>query len=182
MVKTWSRTLDDLPRDGRAHDRRPRRPQARAGVRLRVDGRPQARRVRADPHLPRPLRRGRRALAMAARPRPDAPTVAREGALRARVARARRASSPTRSAASPSSEAHDAAALLAARRRRATSRKLLDSAAANAENNHDLDRRRHADRRRSRVDEGPTMQALARPRPRPRDADRQAHAATSTSP
>ena len=32
-----------LPGDGRAHDRRPRRPQARAGLRLRVDGRAQAR-------------------------------------------------------------------------------------------------------------------------------------------
>ena len=41
--------LDGLPGDGRAHDRRPRRPQARARVRLRVDGRPQARRVRARP-------------------------------------------------------------------------------------------------------------------------------------
>ena len=48
--------LDDLPGDGRPHDRRPRRPQARAGLHLRVDGRPQARRVRADPHLPLPLR------------------------------------------------------------------------------------------------------------------------------
>src|SRR5687768_3473329 len=45
--------LDDLPRDGRPHDRRPRRAQARARVRRRGDGRPQARRVRADAHLPR---------------------------------------------------------------------------------------------------------------------------------
>ena len=48
--------LDDLPRDGRPHDRRARRAQARARVRQRVDGRPQARRVRADAHLPRPRR------------------------------------------------------------------------------------------------------------------------------
>src|SRR3954447_17007364 len=48
--------LDDLPRDGRAHHRRPRRPQARAGVRLRGDGRAQARRVRPDAHLPWPRR------------------------------------------------------------------------------------------------------------------------------
>src|SRR6185312_14620356 len=44
--------LDDLPRDGRPHDRRPRRQKTRAGLHLRVDGRAQARRVRADPHLP----------------------------------------------------------------------------------------------------------------------------------
>ena len=44
--------LDDHPRDAGAHDRRPRRAQARPGVRHRDDGRPQARRVRADPHLP----------------------------------------------------------------------------------------------------------------------------------
>src|SRR4051812_43460159 len=46
--------VDDLPRDGRAHDRRPRRPQARARVRLGGDGRPQAGRVRAHAHVPRP--------------------------------------------------------------------------------------------------------------------------------
>ena len=56
MVKTWSRDVDDLPRDGRSHHRRPRRAQARARVRVRGDGRPQARRVRADAHLPRPRR------------------------------------------------------------------------------------------------------------------------------
>src|SRR4029077_4336976 len=49
--------LDDLPRDGRPHDRRPRRPQARARVRLRADGRAQARRIRPDADVPRP--RGR---------------------------------------------------------------------------------------------------------------------------
>src|SRR3954451_17572134 len=49
--------LDDLPRDGRPHDRRPRRPQARAGLHFRADGRAQARRVRADADLPRSRRR-----------------------------------------------------------------------------------------------------------------------------
>src|SRR6476620_7291810 len=48
--------FDDLPRDGGPHDRRSRRAQARARVRERVDGWSQARRVRADPHLSRPLR------------------------------------------------------------------------------------------------------------------------------
>src|SRR5215213_5377192 len=62
--RLWSETnaedlvanLDDLPGDGRPHDCRPRRPQARAGLHLGVDGRAQARRVRSDPDLPRPLR------------------------------------------------------------------------------------------------------------------------------
>src|SRR3954453_1828267 len=45
--------IDDLPGDGRPHDRRPRRAQARARVRRRGDGRPQAGRVRADAHLSR---------------------------------------------------------------------------------------------------------------------------------
>ena len=56
IVRTWSRSLDDLPGDGRAHDRDPRRPQARARVHLREHGRPQARRVRAHPHLSGPRR------------------------------------------------------------------------------------------------------------------------------
>ena len=43
--------VDDLPGDGRSHDRGARRQEARAGVRQRVDGRAQARRVRADAHL-----------------------------------------------------------------------------------------------------------------------------------
>src|SRR5207244_13726 len=49
--------LHRLPRHGRTHDRRARRPQARPRLHLRTDGRPQARRVRADENLPRPLRR-----------------------------------------------------------------------------------------------------------------------------
>ena len=49
--------LDDLPGDGRPHDRRPRRPEAHPRVRDRADGRPQAGRVRADAALPRPFRR-----------------------------------------------------------------------------------------------------------------------------
>ena len=40
--------------DGRPHDGRARRPQARARLRDRVDGRPQARGVRAHPHVPLP--------------------------------------------------------------------------------------------------------------------------------
>ena len=53
--------FDDHPRHGRPHDRRPRRPQARAGLRDRVDGRPQARRVRArrGPSATTPAKNGR---------------------------------------------------------------------------------------------------------------------------
>ena len=58
VIKTWSRRSMIIPAMLGPHDRRARRPQARPGVRHRVDGRPQARRVRADPHLPRP-RQGR---------------------------------------------------------------------------------------------------------------------------
>ena len=52
--------------------------------------------------------------------------------------------------------------------------RLLDSAAANAEANHELvaDDLRIADDQRRR---GPDAEALARPRPRPRDPDPQAH-------
>ena len=49
--------LDDHPRDGRPDVRRAQRPQVRPGVRHREHGRPQARRVRADAHVPRPLGR-----------------------------------------------------------------------------------------------------------------------------
>src|SRR5512145_420673 len=48
--------VHDLPRDGRPHDRGARRAQARPGVRDRVDGRPQARRVRPHAGIPRPRR------------------------------------------------------------------------------------------------------------------------------
>ena len=51
-------SLHDRAGHDRPHDRGARRPQARPGVRDRLDGRPQARRVRADPHLPR-ARQGR---------------------------------------------------------------------------------------------------------------------------
>ena len=58
VIKTWSRRSMIVPVDDRSHDRRPRRSQARAGVHHRRDGRAQARRVRAHPHLPR-SRQGR---------------------------------------------------------------------------------------------------------------------------
>ena len=49
--------LDDHARHGRHHVRRAQRPEVHPGVRHRERGRPQARRVLADAHVPRPLRR-----------------------------------------------------------------------------------------------------------------------------
>ena len=87
--------------------------------------------------------------------------------------RARRAWSPTRSAACRCDEART---LLAFSTRGAARdiAQLIDSAAANAEANHELvaDDLRIADDPRRR---GPDAEALARPRPRPRDPDRQAN-------
>src|SRR5205823_4560217 len=54
--------FDDLPRDGRPHGRRPRRPQARPRLHQRVDGRPQARRVRPHARLSRSRRLGQGAM------------------------------------------------------------------------------------------------------------------------
>ena len=59
MIKTWSRASTVFPEMVGPHDRGPRRSQARPRVRQRGHGRPQARRVRSDPHVPRP--RGRSA-------------------------------------------------------------------------------------------------------------------------
>ena len=50
-IETGRVGIEDLPRHGRPHDRGARRPQARAGVRDRGDGRPQAGRVRPDADL-----------------------------------------------------------------------------------------------------------------------------------
>ena len=43
VIKTWSRRSTIIPDMVGSHDRRARRPQARPGLRDRVDGRPQAR-------------------------------------------------------------------------------------------------------------------------------------------
>src|ERR671936_1228412 len=50
--------VDHRPRHDRPHDRRARRPQTRPCVRLRGDGRAQARRVRPHTHVPHALPRG----------------------------------------------------------------------------------------------------------------------------
>ena len=71
VIKTWSRRSTIIPEMRRADVRGAQRPQVRPGVRHREHGRPQARRVRADPHVPRPLRRaqGGRPAAASAAPR-----------------------------------------------------------------------------------------------------------------
>ena len=57
VVKTWSRRSTITPGHGRPHVRGAQRPQVHPGVRHREHGRSQARRVLADAHVPRPLRR-----------------------------------------------------------------------------------------------------------------------------
>ena len=52
VIKTWSRRSMIVPAMLGSHDRRARRSQAHPGVRDRDHGRPQARRIRAHPHLP----------------------------------------------------------------------------------------------------------------------------------
>ena len=52
--------LHDHPRDGRSHDRRSRWAQARSRLHQRIDGGPQARRVRPDADLSWPRRRAGR--------------------------------------------------------------------------------------------------------------------------
>ncbi len=61
VIKTWSRRSTVIPEMvGHTH-RGAQRQQVHPGVRQREHGRPQARRVRDDPHLPRPQRQeGRR--------------------------------------------------------------------------------------------------------------------------
>ena len=60
VIKTWSRRSTITPRRHRADLRRAQRSQVRPRVRHREHGRSQARRVRADPYLPRSLGRQRR--------------------------------------------------------------------------------------------------------------------------
>src|SRR3954449_9673789 len=70
--------VDDLPRDGRPHDRRPRRAQARPRVRLRGHGRAQARRVRPHAHVSRACRHGEAPMSETPRDRETDPTEVEE--------------------------------------------------------------------------------------------------------
>ena len=122
----------DLPRDGRAHGRRPRRPQARARLHQREHGGPQARRVRSDPALPRScgeVREGEPAALMEviahSRFIRRGPRKARLVADMVRGMRVEEALSALQFA--PQHAAHDVA-------------KTIRSAAANAEHNFELSR------------------------------------------
>ena len=132
--------LDDLPGDGRAHDRRPRRPQARARVRDRADGRAQARRVRADADLPRPRGRPADAGEEAADGRTTDDDTQRVRAqakwVRTSARKARLVLDHIRGRSVP-----EARTILAFTQRAAATdiEKVLRSAVANAEANHGLD-------------------------------------------
>src|SRR5262249_53670077 len=127
--------VDDLPRDGRPHHRRARRAQARARVRERVDGRPQARRVRPDAHLPR-ARRHREEAMSAEENTPQRPVVtARAKYVRTSARKARLVCDHIRG-----KSVTEARAILAYTPRAVAEdwQKLLESAVANAEHNHEL--------------------------------------------
>ena len=176
VIKTWSRRSMIIPdmlghtiavHDGRKH------------VPVFVtecDGRPQARRVRADPHLPRP-RQGRpqgRAAAERgtehranqrsdARRRQQGDSARRQGAsaryVRVTPMKARRVVDLIRGL--PAAEAQ-AVLQFAPQAASEPVGKVLDSAIANAENNHDLDPTTLVVSE-AYVDEGPTLKRF-RPR------------------
>src|SRR5262249_41684761 len=150
--------LDGHARHGRSHDRGARRPQARARLHQRGDGRSQARRVRADAHLPVPRGSGEVGPAMSA-----TGTTARLRYLR---------TSPTK--VRPVLRLIQGQDIASARNTLALCEravgvevgKLLDSAVANAENNDSIP----ADElfvRLAFADEGPTAKRW-RPRARGR--------------
>src|SRR5207237_9016020 len=142
--------------------------QARAGLHLRADGRPQARRVRAHPHVPRP--RGRRegpgeAEVVAAVGTPKQEVRAEAKWVRISPRKARVVAQHVRGRSVP-----EARTVLAFTQRAAASEieKVLRSAVANAEANHNL-RGDDLDVLACTVDEGPKQQRW-RPRPRGRVA------------
>ena len=164
--------LHDHPRHGRPHHRRARRPQARARVHHRVDGRSQARRVRARParSATTPARRrtheGSALMAFGTktneRPRHAGRRSAtcRVSAYKARevldlIRGLRRATTPT-----------SVLRVHRARRRRRSSARCSTSAVANAEHN-DADRPDELYVSACFADEGPTLKRL-RPRARGR--------------
>src|SRR4249919_341785 len=131
--------VDDLPRDGRAHDRGPRRPQARPRVRDRADGRAQARGVRPDAHLQGPRRRPRDAgeKALMATLQDDRMRVRAQAKwVRTSARKARLVLDHIRGRSVP-----EARTILAFTQRAAATdiEKVLRSAVANAEANHGLD-------------------------------------------
>src|SRR5205807_2662800 len=164
--------VDDLPGDGRAHDRGARRPQARARVHLRADGRPQAGRVRPDPDVPRPRGRppgtGEETVVMATVETESYPEVRAQAKwVRSSARKARLVADMIRGRSVPE------ARTILAFSDRAVAReieKVLNSAVANAETNPTL--RWHGDDlyvSAAFVDEGPTIKRW-RPRARGRVA------------
>src|SRR5918995_1536219 len=129
-----------LPRHGRAHDRGPRRAQARPRVRQRADGRAQARRVRSHPDVPRargrPAGEGPEGAVVGATETQE--QVVRAGAKGVRLSarKARVVLEHIRGRSVP-----EARTILAFTQRAAATDidKVLRSAVANAEANHGLD-------------------------------------------
>ena len=154
------------PRDRRAHVHGPRRPHARAGGRLRRDGRAQAGRVRAHSHLPRSRATGGKGEAQGAVAERATPCARRRAA--STRSRARRGSSPISSAGAacwrratmlgsrPRRRAgHREGAALGRRERRVAPRPSLE--------------RRHARRCGGLCRRRPDAEALQAARARPRD-------------
>ena len=172
VIKTWSRRSTITP-DMVGHTHRgPRRAQARARLRHRGDGRPQARRVRADPHVPVPRRPGAVGEALIV---PDTDTRRPRRALRylrTSPHKVRQVLGLIRGPGRRRRARH--APVLRARPCRSDVGKLLDSAVANAEHNDNIPEDElfvsRGVRRR-----GPDAQALAAPCPRPGHAHPQAH-------
>ena len=168
MIRTWSRTSTVVPRHGRAHDRGPRRAQARAGVHLGADGRAQARRVRADASLPRPRRRpedaGEEALMAAVESARTVQATAKFVRISPRKARLVDGQHPR---AQRARGAHHPRVHRARGGRRDREGAALGRRERRVEPGPALERRRP--RRRGRLRRRrPDAQALARPRPRPR--------------
>ena len=164
--------LDDPAAVRRPDLRRLQRPEVHPGARHREHGRPQVRRVLADPHLHRPLGRQEGeggscdeqansipAARRTTRPRPCCAPCA--------SARASSTSWPPRSAARRPASAVNELDLLARSASRRTCKKALKSAIANAENNHHLDVDRLIVAEAS-VGKGLVMKRFHDPRPRPR--------------
>ena len=141
VIKTWSRRSMITPEMVGSHVRGARRPQARARVRERSDGRPQARRVRPDPHVPVP--RGPRAIGSSLMPKSAPPSTSRP--------RSRPAPRSSNLGVSPNKvrpvldlvrklSADDAERVLQLQPRTAAGHvlKLLESAIANAEHNQQI--------------------------------------------
>src|SRR5205085_4516100 len=145
----------------------PRRPQARAGLHLRADGRPQARRVGPDADLPRPLGRpGGKGQEVMAAVETQAKTVrAQAKYVHSSARKARLVTDLIRGRSVP-----EARTVLAFSQRAVAKdvEKVLRSAVANAESRHDL--HWNGDDlivATAYVDEGPTLKRF-RPRARGR--------------